>query len=359
VVLSGVFNESNEELAMIDSEQPNGPLLDLYTDALLDYLVQPEETSLGKAFRLGLSAADEGLSVTKMAALHHTAMTTVVVAALTNQEIGAAAEGSLSRQAALFSRLRSLSPDESRGTLMAGQTFLASCLLPFETRLQRAQEANAALRHRNDQLEEVSRRVAQSLYSHTIQLAAMIHLTLGKVMRDAPLMLFGNLNEVQELLNQIDSQLADFSNELRPPMLEDLGFAAAVEWLAARLSKKGGIPISVEGSLPGPLPPPVATVLYRAVQEAFQNVLSHSHASGAGIQLGKESGMITCFIHDDGIGFNASEIWAAGGKRGLGLIGIRESVRRFGGTLTIHSSPWHGTELLITCGTAVTAGPSD
>jgi signal transduction histidine kinase len=343
------------ELGMIESEQRNGPLSDLYTDALLDYLVQPEETELGKAFRLGLTAADTGLSLTEMTAIHHEAMTKVLVATLTDQGMSAAAGGSLSRQAALFGRLRSLSLEESTGTLMAGQTFLASCLLPFEARLQRAQESNAALRHENDQLEKVAGRVGRSLYEHPIQLVAMIHLLLEKVLRDAPLTLFGHLNEVRNLLDQMELQLAEFSNELRPPMLDELGFPAAVEWLAQRFSKMGGIPIGVDGSLPEPLPAPVRTALYRAVQETLRNVLSHSHATRAGIRLERESGLITCFVHDDGIGFNASEILAAGGKRGLGLIGIRERVRPFGGTLTIQSSPGHGTELLITCGTTASA----
>jgi signal transduction histidine kinase len=65
------------------------------------------------------------------------------------------------------------------------------------------------------------------------------------------------------------------------------------------------------------------------------------------IQLTRVARNLLCRIRDDGIGFDAPTIFARGGQKGLGLVGIRERLNAVGGTVHIGSEPGRGTELLV------------
>ncbi len=175
----------------------------------------------------------------------------------------------------------------------------------------------------------------------------MARLQIGEIERQAPAPDRDRLDKVQEMLAQVDSQLAGFSNDLRPRVLDDLGLIPAIEFLAQRFSSAGGIPIRVEAMVSESVPHRIGITLYRAVQEGLTNIIRHSHAMRATIRLQEQVGMITCHIWDDGIGFDPSEVLAARGQRGLGLIAIRNSARLSGGTATFHSTPGQGTELRL------------
>jgi two-component system sensor histidine kinase UhpB len=221
------------------------------------------------------------------------------------------------------------------------------------------EESNTVLRRQNQELEATAGRIGRALYEQTLQLLAVVHLELYRVERDLPLAARARFNRTRELLEEINTQLAGFSNDLRPRVLEDLGLVAAIEFLAQRFSKMGGIPIWVDSSMAEPVPPPIGMTLHRAIQEALTNVLRHSRATNAGIRIRERAGVITCAVQDDGVGFDVSEVLAARGERGLGLIGIRDSTRPSGGNVTIHSTPGQGTELLITLRRAGKPHPID
>src|SRR5262249_24668138 len=89
------------------------------------------------------------------------------------------------------------------------------------------------------------------------------------------------------------------------------------------------------------------TELYRIVQEALANVGRHARARRATIRLGWRAGLLVCSIRDDGVGFDPKAL-ARDGKRGLGLLGIRERLDALGGLLDIRSVPGRGTDLRAT-----------
>jgi signal transduction histidine kinase len=85
---------------------------------------------------------------------------------------------------------------------------------------------------------------------------------------------------------------------------------------------------------------------YRIVQEAINNIMKHSGASDAEIQIEKKSDGISLSIRDNGTGFT-SEQKSGIGKGGFGLTGIRERASLLGGTVNIQSQQGVGTRLLI------------
>lgn len=123
-----------------------------------------------------------------------------------------------------------------------------------------------------------------------------------------------------DLLDRIEEHLRRLSHELRPTILDDLGLFPAIEFLAQGVSRRMGLPITMEGSTEGRLPPLIETALYRIVQEALTNVTKHAQATRVTVRLQREVRKICCSIRDDGIGFDVPAVLARRGERGLGLI---------------------------------------
>lgn len=308
-------------------------LVKCYTSALQDYLDGAGEAALQEAYELGRKALADGLGVLDMAAVEHRGL----VKAL----------------------LRAETPKEGARTLKAAKQLFAEFLSPFEMAHRGFREANIALRRLNETLEEQAKQIAHALHDEAGQLLVAVHIALREADRELPLPARGQLQEIHGLLDQIEDQLRHFSHELRPTILDDLGLLPALEFLSQGVSKRAGLPITVEGSTKGRLPPAVETALYRCVQEALTNVGKHARASRVSVEVQREDKLIRCSIRDDGVGFNVPAVIAGAGQRdlfeagsrrgerGLGLVGIRERLNALGGTLRITSAPGRGTELLI------------
>jgi signal transduction histidine kinase len=86
---------------------------------------------------------------------------------------------------------------------------------------------------------------------------------------------------------------------------------------------------------------------YRAAQEGLNNVAKHAQATQAEIKLHQSPRAITCSVVDDGKGFDLTTLSARDGRRGLGLVEIRERMVALGGTLRVGSSVDLGTEFTV------------
>jgi signal transduction histidine kinase len=94
-----------------------------------------------------------------------------------------------------------------------------------------------------------------------------------------------------------------------------------------------------------PLPPEVATCLYRVAQEALHNVQKHAQgASHVRLRLSGDSESVRLCIQDDGAGFDSETGTAA---HGLGIISMKERVRLVQGDFSICSQPGQGTTLTV------------
>jgi PAS domain S-box-containing protein len=211
------------------------------------------------------------------------------------------------------------------------------------TQRKRTEEA---LRRLNTQLEREAERIAHALHDEAGQFLTSAHITLADVARDIPDAAQSRLREVREHLVVIEEQLRRLSHELRPRILDDLGLAAALEFLADGVMKRTGIVVTTEVALEKRLPQVVETTLYRLTQEALTNAAKHARPSKIHVLVNRDAGTIQCVIRDDGVGFDAAEAFGRHGDPSLGLVGTRDRVEALGGTLGITSIRGNGTKLL-------------
>jgi signal transduction histidine kinase len=138
--------------------------------------------------------------------------------------------------------------------------------------------------------------------------------------------------------------------DLRPSVLDDLGLLSAIRWYAERHLEPLGVAVRCEFSGFGNrLMPELETALFRVAQEAITNIEKHSGAETVLIQCLERDNVISIEIEDDGKGFSPESLPPpAARERGLGLLGMRERVELFGGTLELDSAPGSGTRIAVT-----------
>jgi PAS domain S-box-containing protein len=130
--------------------------------------------------------------------------------------------------------------------------------------------------------------------------------------------------------------------ELRPPLLDEVGLAAAIRQYVTRAGQLGGFTAQVSDESAGELPDELRVVAYRIVQEALANVRAHARASQVAVRLEEAEGGLLARVSDDGAGFlpGLVERHPAGH---LGLISMREQATMAGGWCRVASAPGQGT----------------
>ena len=137
---------------------------------------------------------------------------------------------------------------------------------------------------------------------------------------------------------------------LRPPQLVDAPLAGAVERIVSHWSETNGIATVCEiGALP-PLLPDADVIFLRATQESLSNVARHARASRVTVSMACVDGIVLLSVEDDGQGI--ADVEAAGAGK-MGLAGMRERVRPFGGRVLIESASGAGTNLTVALPLAV------
>jgi signal transduction histidine kinase len=113
---------------------------------------------------------------------------------------------------------------------------------------------------------------------------------------------------------------------IQPPVLADRGLQGAIRALALDLA----VPVTVGGQIPGRVPVPVESAAYFAVCECLANVVKHSGALQATVDLGYGGGVLSVAVRDDGVG-------GASLAAGSGLRGVARRLEVFDGTITLTS----------------------
>ena len=188
------------------------------------------------------------------------------------------------------------------------------------------------------------RRIARALHDEAGPLLVAVHLALKETARDTPPAVQRQLAEVSERLNQVEDQLRHLSHELRPPMLDEAGLVPALRFLVDGVWARKGLGVVLDNRLETRLPSAVETAVYRVVQEGLSNVCRHARATQAWVTVFVERGELHCIVRDDGKGMNES-MRSSAGRRGLGLVGMRERLIALGGTLHVSSTTGRGTQL--------------
>jgi PAS domain S-box-containing protein len=199
-------------------------------------------------------------------------------------------------------------------------------------------------------LEEERTRISREIHDELGQSLTALKLDLsllGKALSsgglDKP---YGKVRLMEQEVTRIIQTVRKISTELRPGILDELGVAAAIEWMAKDFQKRTGIGCKVTVQEVGRIPDNVrATAIFRIVQEALTNVMRHSGASQASVSFKKKDETLILEVRDNGIGISEGRIFDI---KSLGLTGLRERVLLLGGEALISGKPGEGTLLKVT-----------
>jgi signal transduction histidine kinase len=161
------------------------------------------------------------------------------------------------------------------------------------------------------------------------------------------------VEELRGLLDQAIAGTRALTFELSPPMLHELGFSEAVEWLTEQFTERHGIECCFsDGARDRSLPNDVSVTLFRAVAELLHNVAQHADASSVRVSVNTNNGDIQVRVCDDGRGFNAKEAMQyRQPEDGFGLFSIDERVDYLGGSMEVRSDSLTGTCVILTAPT--------
>jgi signal transduction histidine kinase len=158
------------------------------------------------------------------------------------------------------------------------------------------------------------------------------------------------LHQALEICDAAIQETRALSRLLRPQILDDLGLAAALNWLARHSAESGGYEVEVDvAELPATIDGDLSTLIFRVAQEALTNILKHAQARHVVIRLAqRQDEWLQFLVVDDGRGFDVDAAFAkASGGQSTGLASMRERVRLFGGRFTIVSRPGEGMQLRV------------
>lgn len=198
--------------------------------------------------------------------------------------------------------------------------------------------------------EHERRRLATELHDQVGQILALVQIKLGALRASASAAnLTAPLDEIRRLLEQSIRYTRSLTFELSPPILYDLGFEAAVEWLADTMHEQHGIPIQVQrnGYPTHPLSDEIRVIVFQAVRELLANVVKYAKASQVKISLAKENKHLKVMVGDNGVGLDTAPEADINEPRGFGLFSIRERLKYLGGKLEVLSGQGQGTQVAL------------
>lgn len=198
--------------------------------------------------------------------------------------------------------------------------------------------------------EEERRSIARELHDEVGQALTAIKVELAVVERALePAARARNiLREARAITDGALQTVRDLSQLLHPPMIDDLGLPATLEWyLAGFVSRTGVAGHLVQEGIEERLAPEIEVCLYRIAQEALTNIAKHARAHSCRVYLQRLPQTILLTVEDDGTGFDVGKVTASHARQGIGLLGVHERVAGFGGTFRLESSPGKGTRLTV------------
>jgi len=156
--------------------------------------------------------------------------------------------------------------------------------------------------------------------------------------------------EASTLIDQAIQQVRSISHLLHPPMLDEVGLQSSLQWYLDGLTKRSGLETSLDMQ-PKDFPrlgPELETTIFRIVQEALTNVYRHAEARKASISLTMKENQIAVTVQDDGKGIPDVIGDFKPDKIGVGIAGMRQRVKEFGGELRLRNgTPGTCVEVVI------------
>jgi PAS domain S-box-containing protein len=212
-------------------------------------------------------------------------------------------------------------------------------------RLAELRRRAASSQHAN---EIEKRRFSKKLYDDIGQRLSVLKLDLDWLensLSDPDESFPARVAQMQGLLDNVITMTKSMASALRPPLLDDFGLLAAVEWMAANFQKKTAVTCSVESNgMTIALDDPAESAIFRVIQEALTNIEKHAHADNATISFRHNGTRLNVMIRDDGVGMAPD----SNSKPGCyGLIAMQERIFVLGGTISIENAPPHGVAISL------------
>jgi len=199
--------------------------------------------------------------------------------------------------------------------------------------------------------DEERRRIARELHDSMGQELSVTKMLLesslqrGLVNRENEHSVVQSLEMVENVLKQVRS----LSYLLHPPLLDEMGLAPALHWYVEGLSQRSGLKISltIEPREFGRFASELETAVFRIVQECLTNVYKHAQSPTAQVRLSQSESHVRIMVEDAGKGIPEDKLEKMSATIGVGIGGMRERVRQFGGEVQIFSTP-AGTTVEVT-----------
>ena len=233
------------------------------------------------------------------------------------------------------------------GLLLVG-VVMAGVMLRLRA-LAHAQAAREAFSQQLiDSQEQERRRISAGLHDGLGQALLVVKHQAGQAARTpgAPPEAVERWARVAQSTQAAIDEVRGIVSALRPAMLESIGLSGALAAMLQQTAESGEVKLTWKvADMAGAILGGRDIELYRVVQEALNNILKHSRAAHARIELRREPDRWVLEIEDDGCGFDETATLAGGGPGGFGLRGMRERLRILGGSLILVTRPGAGVRL--------------
>lgn len=214
-----------------------------------------------------------------------------------------------------------------------------------ERALQRSGEQLRALSARLQRIREEERiRIARELHDEIGGFLTVLKLDLSRLAAElgpGAEEIRGRLDAMAGTVVAAIGSVRRICSDLRPSLLDHIGLGAAIEWQLAELHTKTGIRFTLSGAIDDDrIDAERATAAFRILQEALTNVVRHAEAKRVTVRVATEDEKLRLEIRDDGCGITAE---SAAAPTALGLLGMRERVFPFGGSVEVRPAAHRGT----------------
>jgi len=214
-----------------------------------------------------------------------------------------------------------------------------------EEQMARSQEQLRALSTRLQEAREEERtRISREIHDELGQALTGLKMDLSWLRRSLPEGHPESYERIESMAGLIDSNIAlvrQISSDLRPAVLDQLGLAAALEWLAQDFEKRTGIKCTFDTDVSERrFDENTSSTVFRVFQEALTNITRHAEATRVDVVLDEHDGMIVLEVKDNGKGISESEIGAA---KSLGILGMKERAMAVGGEFDVIGVSGKGT----------------
>ena len=201
------------------------------------------------------------------------------------------------------------------------------------------------------------RRIARDLHDGLGQELAVAKMVLDNALQQAPVTFEQKAcSEASTIIERAIQQVRTMSHLLHPPLLDEVGLLSALTWYADGLTERSGIATSLE-VIPSEFPrlePELETAIFRIVQEALTNVFRHSQARQVWITLTQTIASTHVVVRDNGIGIAKKVVELQPDSLGVGIGGIKQRAKEFGGEFRIlNANPGTQVEVIVPIGNSV------